>query len=85
MARDVYATAAWLAVRKRVLERDGRKCQIGLPGCRGWADGVDHVTELWEDGEKYDPANLVAACRPCNSKKHVRVMARRAGPRVRAW
>ncbi len=86
MARQrVYESMAWKRTRRRVLVRDGGRCQLGLEGCLGRASAVDHVTELFEGGAAFDMGNLVAACKPCNSKKHARVIARRASTRVRSW
>lgn len=85
MARDVYQTAAWRSVRKQVLERDKRKCQLRLPKCQGTATAVDHRVELWEGGDPYDLENLAATCVNCNSRKHMAVLNRRAKVRVRAW
>ncbi|MDP8928661.1 MAG: HNH endonuclease [Actinomycetota bacterium] len=48
-----------------VIERDGRRCRLGLPGCTGVATTADHI----------DPhgagvaGNLQAACRSCNAAK----------------
>ena len=67
------------------MERDARRCQLGLPGCLGVADAVDHRVEVFEGGEPFDMGNLVAACKPCNSRKHMMVLSRRAGLRVRSW
>jgi 5-methylcytosine-specific restriction enzyme A len=58
--------ASWRKVRLAVLERDGWKCQIRLPGCRGEADEVDHVVPHDRGGAWYDEANLRASCGFCN-------------------
>jgi len=84
----VYRTAAWRSVQGRVLDRDGRRCRIGLPGCSGEASAVDHIVELADGGEPYAMANLQAACRSCNTSKRnsaLAARARRAGVRLRAW
>jgi hypothetical protein len=57
----------WRAVRLRVLERDGYRCQIRGPRCTGGADVVDHVVDARVTGPVFDPENLRAACRSCNT------------------
>lgn len=61
---------AGIAVNRRaVFLRDGGKCQY----CNAAAESIDHViprsrggTHTWE--------NVVAACRPCNSRKRDRLL-----------
>jgi 5-methylcytosine-specific restriction endonuclease McrA len=61
---------AGIAVNRRaVFLRDGGKCQY----CNAAAESIDHIiprsrggTHTWE--------NVVAACRPCNSKKRDRLL-----------
>ena len=65
----VYHDRRWPAVRRAVFARDGRRCRIGLDGCTGWADTIDHVIELEDGGAPFDLANLQPACRHCNSVK----------------
>lgn len=69
---------AWRQARKHVLERDGYRCQLRLPGCTGRAVAVDHVVPLSRirglDPASYrqialDPQNLRAACTHCNSTR----------------
>ena len=59
----------WERTRKYVLERDAYRCRLGLPGCTGLADTVDHIVSLSAGGPELDPRNLQAACRTCNSAK----------------
>lgn len=74
--------------RRAVFARDGHRCQY----CGADAENIDHViprsrggTHTWE--------NVVAACRPCNSRKEDRLLAesgltlRKAPiqPRERIW
>ena len=67
----------WKTVRRRVLERDNHTCQIGLPGCLGQANSVDHIVPVALGGDWYNLDNLRAACAPCNgelakiTQKHV--------------
>jgi 5-methylcytosine-specific restriction protein A len=57
----------WAALRLKILERDGWRCQVRGPGCTLVADQVDHITPLANGGAKYDPTNLRAACTHCNA------------------
>jgi 5-methylcytosine-specific restriction enzyme A len=52
----------WRKVRQHVLERDERKCQLRLPGCRGRATEVDHIVDVAVGGALYDPDNCRAVC-----------------------
>jgi len=61
----------------RILERDHYRCQYcGLDGMSSFENSlimtVDFVHPRARKGKK-DPANLVAACRPCNLIKGYRV------------
>lgn len=62
------STRQWRRVRALVLARDGHTCRIRLPGCIGHATHVDHIV-LKSKGGTDDPANLRAACRPCNLRR----------------
>jgi 5-methylcytosine-specific restriction endonuclease McrA len=68
----------WQKARAAVLDRDGYRCRwCGRP-----ANTVDHVVALADGGARLDPANLVAACRPCNSKRGAETaQARKVGGR----
>jgi 5-methylcytosine-specific restriction endonuclease McrA len=62
----------WRKIREFVLIRDSHVCHwCGRP-----ASTADHVIALADNGPRLDPANLVAACRSCNS-------ARTANRRIR--
>jgi 5-methylcytosine-specific restriction endonuclease McrA len=57
---------AWRRTRARVLDRDGRRCQLRIPDvCKGRADSVHHL-EGRAAGDH--PSGLVASCRPCNQR-----------------
>ena len=58
-----------------MLARDGRRCQIKLPGCTLIATECDHIVRPEEGGAQYDPANLQAVCKPCNVAKRNRELA----------
>jgi 5-methylcytosine-specific restriction endonuclease McrA len=57
--------ADWEARRRRVLHRDGHRCQIAGRDCAGVATEVDHVVP--NDDHSLD--NLQAACHPCHWAK----------------
>jgi hypothetical protein len=71
--RDL-GTARWQRIRKSILDRDGRECQIRGRGCQGVATTVDHIVPHALGGGD-DPGNLRAACRPCNSSLASRARA----------
>jgi 5-methylcytosine-specific restriction endonuclease McrA len=66
MPKDPRASRAWRAVSKAVLARDNYTCAY----CYGEATTTDHIESV-----KYRPElalsldNLVASCKPCNSRK----------------
>jgi 5-methylcytosine-specific restriction endonuclease McrA len=59
-------TQAYKRVRRYVLLRDRFACQIRGPKCKGYATCVDHVISRADGGDVLDPANMRAACVPCN-------------------
>jgi 5-methylcytosine-specific restriction endonuclease McrA len=61
----IYNTTAWQHIRPLVLERDGYRCHW----CGRYANQVDHVKPLAHGGSAFNPANLVAACQPCNATR----------------
>jgi hypothetical protein len=87
-----YKDKRWRAVRLVVLERDGYRCQLRYPKCKGRASHVDHVVD-WRDNPAlaFEPANLRASCASCNvAQRNRRVAARARGartasPRSRDW
>ncbi len=59
-------TKGWNALSKRVIRRDGGRCQLRLTGCTGVATTADHIRPKAQGGsDSLD--NLRAACRHCNS------------------
>ena len=58
------STKAWRRVRAYVLDRDGHRCQLKLPGCTSLATEAHHTQPRQLVGDY--PAHLVAACRSCN-------------------
>jgi 5-methylcytosine-specific restriction endonuclease McrA len=74
--------------RRAVFARDGHRCQY----CGGAAENIDHVIPRSKGGpHAWD--NVVAACRPCNSRKRDRLLEdsgmklrrKPAIPRERTW
>lgn len=70
------ASPQWRRVRLQVLDRDGRRCQIRGPRCRGAATEVDHIVPAADGGPLFDPANLRAACDWCNTWRAQRQKSR---------
>jgi 5-methylcytosine-specific restriction endonuclease McrA len=56
--------SAWQRTSARIIAGDGGVCSY----CGGVADTTDHVIPRSRGGTD-DDSNLVAACRPCNSRK----------------
>jgi 5-methylcytosine-specific restriction endonuclease McrA len=54
--------SGWQALRKTILDRDGRVCFK----CGGYADAVDHIVPRSRGGTN-DEYNLRAICSSCNS------------------
>ena len=57
------------ALTAYVLDRDGRVCRMLLADgteCGAVATTADHRVPISEGGAMWDPANLRAACGPCN-------------------
>jgi 5-methylcytosine-specific restriction endonuclease McrA len=73
-----YHTTAWARVRLAILDRDRWVCQVRDKGCTHGATAVDHITPAVEGGDFYDPANLRATCRRCNSTRGSRLAMSRA-------
>ena len=74
--------------RRAVFARDGHRCQY----CGTKADTIDHVIPRSKGGpHAWD--NVVASCRPCNTRKRdrlledsgMRLRRRPAPPRERTW
>jgi 5-methylcytosine-specific restriction endonuclease McrA len=55
--------------RRAVFVRDGHRCQY----CGAVAENIDHVVPRSRGGE-HVWENVVAACRPCNSRKEDRLL-----------
>lgn len=92
MARPEYRGRAWQTVRAAVLARDGWRCQICAvdldPNARPrtrYAAVVDHVVPVSAGGAWHDPANLRAACHPCNTTRANQSRRRHRYPVPRLW
>ncbi|MGH9057018.1 MAG: HNH endonuclease [Acidimicrobiales bacterium] len=74
--------------RRAVFARDGNRCQY----CGASAENIDHVIPRSKGGT-HSWENVVASCRPCNSRKRdrsledsgMRLRRRPAVPKQRAW
>jgi 5-methylcytosine-specific restriction endonuclease McrA len=65
--RSPYSTARWQKLRRAILRRDGRLCQIRGRRCTGIATTVHHILPASTHPHLFwDPSNLQAACKPCN-------------------
>lgn len=71
------SSPAWKRLRRLILERDRDRCQIRGPKCSTVATEVDHIVARADGGSMWDPRNLRAACRPCNSSSGADVGNRR--------
>ena len=82
-----YRTRAALN-RRAVFARDDNRCQY----CGAPAENIDHVIPRSRGGE-HTWENVVAACRPCNSRKQDRMLhetsftlrRKPTAPRERTW
>ena len=74
--------------RRAVFARDGSRCQY----CAAPAESIDHVVPRSKGGE-HVWENVVAACRPCNTRKRDRLLSetpmalrrRPTAPRELTW
>lgn len=74
--------------RRAVFARDGSRCQY----CAAPAESIDHVVPRSKGGE-HVWENVVAACRPCNTRKRDRLLSettmvlrrRPTAPRELSW
>jgi len=79
VTRDLrFRDRKWKGLRLFVLDRDGWQCQIRDRGCTQVATSVDHITATVEGGSFWDPANLRAACKHCNTLRGSRLATTRA-------
>jgi 5-methylcytosine-specific restriction protein A len=78
------STAEWKATRKRILERDGRRCRVHDLYCTGLATQVDHIIPVSRGGSELD-SNLQSVCASCHRRKSQRESSasKRANPNNR--
>jgi hypothetical protein len=72
------------AVRRKVMRRDGRRCQV--PGCTNsvWVD-LHHLT-LREDGGDHDPENMLTTCGAHHARLHAGMLISEGNAsEVRFW
>ena len=82
MGRNVARIRGWQTIRRRILDRDGWRCQVcGLAGRME----VDHVSRLADGGHPTDPANLQAICRVCHIQKTRAENGPAASPAAVEW
>jgi len=75
-------TYRYQQARKQILKRDRGICWLcGRPG----ATTADHVVPLSKGGHPFDPANLRAAHRSCNSSRGAASPSVSATPTSRRW
>jgi 5-methylcytosine-specific restriction protein A len=79
-AAPIYHSAEYTAWRDVVIHRAGGRCQD--PVCKyPWRRKVrlfaDHIIELQDKGAPFDPANGMARCGSCHSRKTAEERAKR--------
>ena len=57
---------AWLRLRRRALDRDGNRCQLRYPGCKGNASTVHLHPRLAGDHRLATLPDLMSACDRCH-------------------
>ena len=76
----------WRRVRQQVLERDGHRCRLRLPGCVGEASEVDHIIDIALGGAVLELANCRAVWAPCHRRRSSLMRGRmRRSPPAREW
>lgn len=63
-----YEGRAWRQQRMRIIQRDGRTCQLQLDGCTGSMRLEIHHPHGWVEGATYNDEDLITACHNCNHK-----------------
>lgn len=58
----------WEQVRRTYLA-DHPACELHGPHCTTTATIVDHIVPLTQGGDRLNPTNLQAVCRPCHQHK----------------
>jgi 5-methylcytosine-specific restriction endonuclease McrA len=78
-----YHTKRWQQLRNTIIRRDGRTC--ATPGCTTDMNRpsiliVDHITEIRDGGDFWNPNNLQILCKPHNTAKGITANATRTTP-----
>ena len=73
-----YQSRLWRNLSKQILARDGYRCQLRLPKCKGRATATNHILDWRSGGSWYSPDNLQAACSSCNTAERNSRIARAA-------
>jgi 5-methylcytosine-specific restriction endonuclease McrA len=68
-----YHTPEWTRLAQWVKDRDRGVCQVRDQGCTHAGTAVDHIVPVAEGGDFWDPTNLRASCRSCNSRRGARL------------
>lgn len=80
---DVYGMPEYQRWRARVIARSGNMCQDPAHDPSQPRSGIrlyaDHVIEIKDDGDPFDPANGLARCAACHGSKTSVERKRRAG------
>jgi 5-methylcytosine-specific restriction protein A len=84
-ADPIYHTAAYEAWRTTVVDRAGGWCQdqrCKTPNRKPRRLFADHVIELQDGGAPFDPANGLARCGSCHTRKTAEERAKRQASQV---
>ena len=78
VALPFYQSAEWKALRDKVIDQRGKRCE--QCGREGFVI-ADHVNEIRDGGAKLDPNNIMLLCAPCHGRKTEQRKRERAGLR----
>ena len=75
ITESIYGSGAWRDAKARVYASRPHVCaHCSRSGVRLY---VDHIRELRDGGDAFDPANLQLLCSPCHMRKTARARAAR--------
>lgn len=75
-AGKVYGTPEWRAVRAKLIQERGAKCEDCGKACQ---PDLDHIRELRDGGAAFDERNLRLRCHQCHSQKTQASKRKRVG------
>ena len=75
----LYLSKQWRALRGRILVRDAYICQVCFEIVTGRRAHVDHIVELVDGGDPFEPSNLRCLCDRCNGRKAKMMQSLREG------